>query len=390
MSAREVKGHFKHKVWPFLTLNMLSLSHHKANFVARLLCAQLSLPFFSTPATMAPRSIIPAGLPWRYLLALILIISTLSPLALATNSLYMINNCPYNLYFWVVGPHDPDLDEKVNIVPPYNIIIHQMFAMSPEREAGSVLKIRDLPHYQNPSAGIIQVEYNLDPAANHITWDLSAIDCHREVEPWDPNYCPFIAGGIKMYTNGKGSYEKSASCLGDQCSNAYTEHGYWLGEPSWPTAIGNDVFFETCTHGIGPQTNDIEDPNHVHVPGTPPPSSPDSPSPPLPPPPPPAEPQLPSPPAAYDVCVSWGPIPGCPNYVEPIPEPPFPPSSPPPVYPVTNSLYPTPSGFPPNTLCLNEDCSCYAPSEPWRWPQEYPYNTPNCDWSQLTVRFMDA
>jgi hypothetical protein len=316
----------------------------------------------------------PVGLPWRYLLALVVIISILSPLAFAVNSLHVINNCPYNLYFWVLGPDEPDLDEKLNIVNPHNTIIHQMFAMSPERKAGSVLKIRDLPHYQIASAGIIQVEYNLDPAANHITWDLSAIDCHREVGPSDPNYCPFIAGGIKMYTNGEGPHEKSASCLGDQCIDAYTKHGYWLGEPSWPTAVGNDVYFETCTHGVGPQTIDIEEPNHVHVPGAPPPlPSPPSPA---------QEPQLTPPPATYDVCESWGPIPGCPNYVEPISEPSSPPPLPPLAYPETKPLYPTPSSFPPNTLCFNEDCSCYAPSEPWRWPQEYPDNTPNCDWSQ--------
>lgn len=139
------------------------------------------------------------------------------------------------------------------------------------------------------------------------------------------------------------------------------------------------MFFETCTHGVGPQTVDIKKPNHVHVPGTPPPNSPASP-PPLPPPV--QEPQLSPPPATYDVCESWGPIPGCPNYVGPIPEPPFSPLSPPSSHLETKPLYPTPSGFPPNTLCFNEDCSCYAPSEPWRWPQEYPDNTPNCDWAQ--------
>jgi hypothetical protein len=261
---------------------------------------------------MAPRSSLPAGLRWWFGFAVFYVISSLSSPTLAANSVHIVNNCPYNLYFWVVGPKEVELDEKRNIVPPYNTVIHQMFAMSPKRDGGTTLKIRDLPHYTVPSVGIIQVEYNLVPEKDYIIWDLSAIDCQRGVGPSNPNYCPFTDGGISAYTNGKGPHEKSASCLGDQCFDAYTKHGSWFGEPSWPTAIGNDVIFETCTHGAGYQTIDNHD--HVHVPSVPPPGFPSPPLPPLPPPPP-----------AYNVCDDFGPIPGCPNYVEPISEPPSPP-----------------------------------------------------------------
>ncbi|KAF2795282.1 hypothetical protein K505DRAFT_336212, partial [Melanomma pulvis-pyrius CBS 109.77] len=199
----------------------------------------------------------PVSLPGRTLLLVFAyILSFLSPLASATNAVHLVNHCPYDMYFWVVGPNEQIHDNAYSTVPGNGgTVIHSMRAISPESPGGINIKIRDLPHYEVAPAGIIQVEYALDLAQSMIFWDLSAIDCARDSNPTNPYFCPFVDGGIKMYTTG-GPAQKVATCLGAQCLDAYTEHGVWHGEPSWGIATGHDLFFETCTHGVGLQTNE--------------------------------------------------------------------------------------------------------------------------------------
>jgi hypothetical protein len=54
---------------------------------------------------------------------------------------------------------------------------------------GLSLKIRDLPYYAVAPAGIIQVEYHLEPSTGAMWYDLSAVDCNHSVGPEDPMYC---------------------------------------------------------------------------------------------------------------------------------------------------------------------------------------------------------
>jgi hypothetical protein len=54
---------------------------------------------------------------------------------------------------------------------------------------GLSLKIRDLDHYAVAPAGIIQVEYHLEPSKGFMWYDLSAVDCDLTAGPENAMYC---------------------------------------------------------------------------------------------------------------------------------------------------------------------------------------------------------
>ncbi|KAF1351588.1 hypothetical protein EJ07DRAFT_183742 [Lizonia empirigonia] len=89
----------------------------------------------------------------------------------------MSNYCPYDLYFWTVGPAGSGFNstnQEALTIPANSLTVH---GTNTEAIHGGIsLKIRDLPRYQVAPAGIIQVEYNLVPSKNDIWYDLSAID----------------------------------------------------------------------------------------------------------------------------------------------------------------------------------------------------------------------
>jgi hypothetical protein len=124
---------------------------------------------------------------------------------------------------------------------------------------GLSIKMRDVPRYRAAPAGIVQVEYNLQPSQNSLWYDLSAIDCNMAAGPEDPNRCPLIDGGIKLYvpgrTGGKDRTCPTANCINNVCYNAYTEHGSWYNEPTFRCGAGADLVVETCTHNAGQQTH---------------------------------------------------------------------------------------------------------------------------------------
>lgn len=180
-----------------------------------------------------------------------------SGLAHAANNILMDNHCPYDLYFWTVGPAGSGFngtDHEVLTISANSRTIHGM--INTEAIHGGIsLKIRDLPRYQVAPAGIIQVEYNLEPSKNDIWYDLSAVDCNRNLGPEDPSFCPLIQGGMKIYV--PDADEKNcppAWCDATGCFNTYTEHGFWKGEPSFRCDAGVDIMFETCTESAGPRT----------------------------------------------------------------------------------------------------------------------------------------
>ncbi|KAF1947793.1 hypothetical protein EJ02DRAFT_5010 [Clathrospora elynae] len=178
-------------------------------------------------------------------------------LAAATNSVKFINKCPYPIYFWTVGPGGskiPAEDHDRNEVPADSTVVHEM--LNTEYLGGGMsIKIRDFPWYQVAPAGIIQVEYNLEPSRGAMWYDLSAIDCDRSVGPNHPLFCPLIGGGMSLYVPGT---EEGACppawCANGHCVNTYEEHGSWYGEPSSMCWAGADIHVETCTHEVGPHT----------------------------------------------------------------------------------------------------------------------------------------
>jgi hypothetical protein len=127
---------------------------------------------------------------------------------------------------------------------------------------GLSMKMRDIPHYRVAPAGIVQVEYNLQPSQNSLWYDLSAIDCDMSAGPENPSRCPLVDGGIEIYIPGrKGRQCKKASCVNNTCKNTYTEHGSWYGEPTHHCGAGADLVVETCTHSAGQQTLDDKAPD---------------------------------------------------------------------------------------------------------------------------------
>jgi hypothetical protein len=177
-------------------------------------------------------------------------------LALVSSSkVTIMNHCSYPLYYWVVRSEVATPDSDHITVAPGDTAIHPMEI----DHRGISLKIRDVPRYAKGPAGIIQVEYT-NVGHGNTFYDLSVIDCNRLPDNANPDYCPFIAGGVSMYTNG---HETKNLCQSAQCQipgscdeRTYKEHGYWKDEPSFHCPHVHDLFFETCTEGPGLQSLD--------------------------------------------------------------------------------------------------------------------------------------
>jgi hypothetical protein len=117
---------------------------------------------------------------------------SLAPLASSTKIVKFINHCPYNIWFWEVGPAASHIDgsNAYRSMVPANggSIVHNM--VDTERlGSGLSLKIRDLPYYAVAPAGIIQVEYHLEGSKGAMWYDLSAVDCDLNVGPENARYC---------------------------------------------------------------------------------------------------------------------------------------------------------------------------------------------------------
>ncbi|PSN66813.1 hypothetical protein BS50DRAFT_573610 [Corynespora cassiicola Philippines] len=286
--------------------------------------------------------------------AILSLLSLLPTPTLSANNVIFVNHCPYPLHFWPVKGEQVH-DWELTTVPS-NGGSH-ILPMSVWEGGGISLKIRDVPHYEVAPAGIIQAEYNFEPTKNSIWYDLSTIDCVVSSGPTDPMYCPFIEGGVKMYVEGQDKCP-IAACSNTQCTNTYRTHGFWLGEPSFVCDAGQDVILETCTEGHGLQTN-VDGKGWT-------PSAPSLPPPFPPPPPPPSTPEpkpKPTPTPTPSVVSSPKPMPtGMPDE------------------PYNLQIFPLPinSSMPHSTLCLDEDCLCYAVLEPYLWPVRYANNTPDC------------
>ncbi|CAG5150567.1 uncharacterized protein ALTATR162_LOCUS2702 [Alternaria atra] len=184
------------------------------------------------------------------------------PLVSGHNMVKFINHCPYNIFFWQVGPASTDPTKQIdgsdkyrNMVPGNGgSVIHNM--RDTEALGGGLsLKIRDLPYYAVAPAGIIQVEYHLEQSTGAMWYDLSAVDCNLMVGPEDAMYCPLIQGGIRLYVPEIPDDNcPPANCNETGCFNAYTKEGGYPGEPSWKCRAGADLFLETCTEKAGERT----------------------------------------------------------------------------------------------------------------------------------------
>jgi hypothetical protein len=101
----------------------------------------------------------------KYIFAVVYSLVGLSSLATAANTVKFINHCPYDIYFWTAGPSkDLQAQDAAHITVPGNggSVIHGM--LNTELLGGGIsLKMRDLPYYTVAPAGIIQVEYHLEP-----------------------------------------------------------------------------------------------------------------------------------------------------------------------------------------------------------------------------------
>jgi hypothetical protein len=128
---------------------------------------------------------------------------------------------------------------------------------------GVAVKLRDLPYYQVAPAGLVQIEYHLEPSTSSIWYDLSYIDCNPSAPPTDPYYCPLISGGIRLSIPGQEATHEcpQAYCKANGvCDRVYQKHGAWPGEPSARCHVNADIEIETCTDGVGPQTFDHKGP----------------------------------------------------------------------------------------------------------------------------------
>ncbi|KAI4927871.1 hypothetical protein J4E85_006384 [Alternaria conjuncta] len=179
---------------------------------------------------------------------LFILATLLSVTFLGTSAKYVkfINHCPYNVYFWAVGPPASHIDggDSFRSMVPGNggSVIHPM--VDTERFGGGLsLKIRDLDYYTPGPAGIIQVEYNLEESKGKMWYDLSAVDCDLHAGPANPKYC---------LPNKKAC--PTAYCNEEKCVNTYLSPGGFANEPSLMCWAGADIFVETCTDGPGVQT----------------------------------------------------------------------------------------------------------------------------------------
>ncbi|KAI4945530.1 hypothetical protein J4E91_007872 [Alternaria rosae] len=184
---------------------------------------------------------------------------SLTPLGTSATYVKFINHCPYNMYFWAVGPPASNIDGSNSfrsMVPSHGgSVIHPM--VDTERLGGGIsLKMRDMPYYAVAPAGIIQVEYHLEESKGKMWYDLSAVDCDLRVGPENPRYCPLIRGGVKLYIPNVPNKKTcpNAYCNKDKCWNTYVSPGGFQDEPSFMCWAGADIFVETCTDSPGVQT----------------------------------------------------------------------------------------------------------------------------------------
>lgn len=121
----------------------------------------------------------------------LLLILGLIPLALAASEIHFYNRCPYDVYFWTVAPSGklPATDADRHLVPGDGGHVSHAMVNTEALGGGISLKIRDLPYYEVAPAGIIQMEYHLEPSGHVLWYDLSVSDCDSEVGPEDPMYC---------------------------------------------------------------------------------------------------------------------------------------------------------------------------------------------------------
>lgn len=176
------------------------------------------------------------------------------PAVSASQKLWFHNACPHDLYFWVARANQPAVqDHHYTHVASGDWGVHFMNTTQYDG-GGPSIKIRDLPHFTAGPAGIVQAEYYYGPNANLIYYDLSIIDCDKTVGPEDPMYCPFVQGGIKMWTSDSSC--PIARCLPSEgeCKGTYEKHGSWDGEPTWACSSASDIYFHACVESAAPQS----------------------------------------------------------------------------------------------------------------------------------------
>jgi hypothetical protein len=164
----------------------------------------------------------------------ILVLTTLlTSSTLAANTIKFINHCPYPFYVWTVGAGQSGEDKDARIVLPNDSsYIMGMINTEASGAGGQALKIRDLPNYRTAPAGILQLEYYLEPSRGKLWYDLSLVDCNPADAHDSPRYCPLVAGGVQVYTQGQEDMCPTAWCSGSACHNTYTTAGSWQGEPT--------------------------------------------------------------------------------------------------------------------------------------------------------------
>jgi hypothetical protein len=124
--------------------------------------------------------------------------------------------------------------------------------------AGVSLKIRDLPRYEQAPAGILQVEYNLEPSKNTLWYDMSYINCNTMVGPEDPSFCPMLDSGVALdaFQYALGMECPAAKCSNGVCEGTYMKSGSWHNEPTLSCPVGGDLVLTTCTERSGMHTVD--------------------------------------------------------------------------------------------------------------------------------------
>ncbi|KAF1920876.1 hypothetical protein BDU57DRAFT_562254 [Ampelomyces quisqualis] len=192
---------------------------------------------------------------------IILLAVAFATIVTAASMVKFVNNCPYNTWFWTVGPAGSNIfgndHERIMVPGSGGSVIHSMINTE-ALSGGLVLKIRDLPRYQVGQVGILQVEYHLEPSTKSFWYDFSTIDCLPGAGPENPRHCPVIEGGIKMHVPGQAIENACppAWCANGTCHNTYQKHGSWLGEPTLRCSMNYDLVIEMCTENPGHQTHD--------------------------------------------------------------------------------------------------------------------------------------
>lgn len=177
--------------------------------------------------------------------ALVALMSTGS----AANIVKFVNHCPYNIYSWTVGPAASGFDGEDNeaVTIPANAVAVQDMLQDNTVGGGIALKIRDVPQYRVAPAGIIEVEYNLKPSSNSLSYGISTTNCNHGTDSEDPSFCPLMGGGMKVHVEKADQSSCGvAQCGPDGCDNNFTGL----------CGAQNDLSIEFCTERVGPRTYD--------------------------------------------------------------------------------------------------------------------------------------